>query len=58
MIFRWLRADALPVPATRVVPFDELDEVCLRDQPPRRAVERRARVTDAAGPTVRRRFRR
>jgi hypothetical protein len=55
MIFRWLRADSHPVPATRVVPL-----ASIRDNLPawtaRVTPEQRSKVIDARRAGVRRRF--
>ena len=57
MIFRWLRADAHPVPATRVIPFESIDEN-LPSTTRRITPEERLEVIAARRAGVRRRFRR
>lgn len=57
MIFRWLRADDAPAPATRVVPFDALGDA-LPASTPRLSSDERAAVLASRRRGVRRRFRR
>jgi hypothetical protein len=52
---RWVRADAAPVPATRVVAFDGLD-AALPQSTPRVTDEERRRVMAARRAGIRRRF--
>lgn len=55
MIFRWLLASSAPVPSTRLVPFNELDET-LPASTARVSVEERQRVLGARRAGVNRRF--
>jgi len=57
MIFRWLRADDAPVPATRVVDFDDID-AALPPETVRVDAEERRAVLAMRRAGVRRRFRR
>jgi hypothetical protein len=57
MIFRWLRADSHPVPRTRVIAFDSIDEN-LPSTTRRITPEERLEVIAARRAGVRRRFRR
>ena len=52
---RWVRADAAPVPTTRVVAFDDLD-AALPPSTPRVTDEERRRVMAARRAGIRRRF--
>jgi hypothetical protein len=55
MIFRWLRADGAPVPATRTVAFDELDRI-LPAGTARVDADQRRRTIAGRRAAVRRRF--
>jgi hypothetical protein len=56
MIFRWLRAEAAPVPEVRVLPFADLMDALPRSV--RVGAEERRQVLDARRTAVERRFRR
>jgi hypothetical protein len=56
MIFRWLRAEAAPVPEVRVLPFAALSDALPRSA--RVGAEERRQVLTARRAGVERRFRR
>jgi hypothetical protein len=54
-MIRWVRADAAPVPSTRMVPFDQLDAE-LPPSTPRVAPAERQAVLAARRAAIRQRF--